>query len=258
MVSIPPVTGRPWWSREWWLAVAGGVPVIVVSITTAIPYFRGPAKTPGTGWVHIGVGIWLGITLLLSVLIARRRDRDLAKKTSPDDLTGCLHVLYEMVKIVGNLDSSDQNKVRMTIHRVVETDSPTRDPEQLQQVIDYIGGGGGGKGRYFTTGKGIIGRAAMKALHEGKSTAIVAKRSGNDQEGFLDEMVEWGYGPREAQELTRDRCSWMAVPIMSNNRPIGIVYLDSDEQDFFDDKTLQNVVIRGVAGIATYVEKRYT
>jgi putative methionine-R-sulfoxide reductase with GAF domain len=52
----------------------------------------------------------------------------------------------------------------------------------------------------------------------------------------------------------------MAVPILSADRQhvVGVVYLDSDQRDFFAAEDVQSSIIKTCGGIIAYVNERYS
>jgi hypothetical protein len=122
----------------------------------------------------------------------------------------------------------------------------------LEQLVPYIGGDGGKIGRTFSARSGIIG----KAVREKKG--MVGKRLNENHAKYIDELVSsWSYTREDARGLTEDRRSWLAIPIFHTNRKVeAVVYLDSDEVDFFTDQIV-TLVTNSCAGIASYCKERF-
>lgn len=249
MVTIPGVRKTPWWDKEWLVElVASALPLFALS-------YSAWDKWP-TGWGKLFLAAigWVLVVAALKIHRARKNDRDRDQKESPADLLGCTEVLYQTIQHVFGTNAA-VSRCRVTIHRVIPLrpgEQPTQ--QELEQVIPYVGGAnvGGGKGRKFPIHAGIIGRAARtRQIHTGI-------RENNDHEKFIGELVEkWGYCDADARGLSPDRRSWMAVPISGPDKSVtGVVYLDSDEPEFFTDP-VQKFVIDGCIGVANYVNERY-
>ena len=70
-------------------------------------------------------------------------------------------------------------------------------------------------------------------------------------------MSQWSYTEREAKGLSRGRYSFMAVPIRSGQRVLGVVYFDSDERELFTGTEIVEVIVAACGGINRYVDWRY-
>lgn len=125
-------------------------------------------------------------------------------------------------------------------------------PEELEQLLPYMGGPGNAAGRRFSIRSGIIGKAVRR------KSAFVARREHADHEGFVGELVrDWAYTEHDARKLSPDRHAWMAVPVIGPSKaPVAVVYLDSSDPCFFTDE-VQDLILAGCRGIAEYTMEAY-
>ncbi|MGB2987767.1 MAG: hypothetical protein WBE26_18015 [Phycisphaerae bacterium] len=255
MAAIPGVMKPPWWDREWLVElVAGGGAALAIVGSIWEQSSRDDDSNKGFIFLVIAL-VWLLAAAIVKVARARRRDKRRIRMESPADLRGCTQVLYYAIKQACDLSDDEQDALRITIHRIIKPENRDEDPEQLEQVIPYVGGKGGGEGRTFSIQTGIIGRVARS------HTPFAATRENDDHEAYIAELVKtWGYHEQDARKLSTVPRSWMAIPINGDNEQdtIGVVYLDSNQRDLFSDDKLQELVIRSCFGIAEYVRARYT
>jgi hypothetical protein len=260
MGYIPGTRTVPFLEKKWVVeAVTVGPPVLAASIAawnswrdfnTAPPTSGSSTTLWEVGLLVVGV-LWLVGASILRVRHAYVQDQEQKRNQEHDGLRGAQHVLYEIIRQYLKLPQNDTGRLRITIHRVVPAQSPHSNPEKLQQLLHYVGGSGGGPGRTFSVRSGIIGRAVREA------TPIAATRQGDDYETYIQELVsKWSYTEADARNLSRDRFSWMAVPISGKNGVVAVVYLDSNEKQFFKP-AIQRRVINACVGIAKYIEERY-
>lgn len=139
--------------------------------------------------------------------------------------------------------------VRVALYRVVP---PIKRPQHIQQLIDTLGGSQGTAGRMFPVGQGIVGRAIrtgdVMRLHRPK------EESAESYVALLKK--EYGYTAEEAQEVSKDRYSMLAVPITgSNGQTVAVVYLDSLASEVFSDDVVAHVVAC-LGGLRGYISER--
>ncbi len=209
---------------------------LVLSIAGIIDLYRNNHSV--LAWVTI-VGA-AGVTLSSigkAVLDLRRTWND----ASPHALEGCLNTIHAL------LQADDSSQLRLTIH--------VPSGEQLQQITEYVGHKRGNQkmaGRSFPAQSGIIGQAFRR------KEFIAASRRNDDYEGYITELVEhWHYLENDARKLSPASMSWMAIPLVLEEKVEAIVYLDSTDREFFDDEYRRNIAILGCAGIARFVHGRY-
>lgn len=118
-------------------------------------------------------------------------------------------------------------------------------------MFDYIGGSGG-KGRRFPIGFGIVGAVIRR------EEPLAFSRNSGDNEAYKKELIEkYGFTKKQADEVSIDRNSWMAVPIKYAGKEItGVLYLDAKDKDFFTDE-VQREVVWACGGIAVFINERY-
>ena len=190
--------------------------------------------------------VWLACASVLKVVLSWQKDKKVQGYESARDLTGVLLTLYHVMKQhckIGDFPA-DAKRLRLTVHRV--------DGEEFEQCVDYVGGTGGPAGRRFSARAGIAGHAALT----GK--AVVATRNNLDPGDFLSELADrWRFTAAEAAKVSQDRKAWLAVPIAGTDGTIAVVFLDSNERDFFTPD-VQNLVVAACQGLAAYVKMRHT
>jgi hypothetical protein len=251
-VSIPGPDKPSFLSREWPEAVATGIGALPVAAIAAWKT-RHDGLAEWVFWTFVVIAGWSALTTGLKVARAIYKDRKAEDEESPMELVGCLQVLYEIVgrrKGLGD-SAADRARFRVTLHRVDEKG------DRLQQCVPYLGGDGSKMrkaGRWFPRRCGVIGRTART----GDPQVVI--RTTRDHALYLKELVaDWGYSPEEAEALSRDRFSAMAVPVYDKpgRPPIGVVFADSDDPDFFD-ADIQELVISASVGLAAFVQDRYS
>jgi hypothetical protein len=223
---------------------------------TAWGIFADGTRSHTLAWPATAAAAWLAVAGALKVAYARWEDSKAQQQESPKDLAGCVHVLYRVLQRISGFSDDDEGRVRITVHRVVPARAPDTEPAELEQVIPYVGGAGGGPGRRFRIESGIIGLA----IRDGD--VYKGARQNDDYEAYLNELVqEWEYTRQAAERLRRDRQSWMAVPLFSQGQQrrevIGGVYLDSDQRGLFDDEEVVTMITHACFGIAAYIDERY-
>jgi putative methionine-R-sulfoxide reductase with GAF domain len=204
------------------------------------------------GWWLVAGAVWMVGASAGKVLHARAQDRERKRAGDYEGLHAALQVLFAAVCATARVGRQEQatGRLRATIHRVVPNGK--HPPEELEQLLPYVGGPGDLPGRRFSIRSGIIGKAARRR------SAVVAARGNADHEGFIAELVhEWAYTDHDARKLTPDRHAWMAVPILnSDGAPVAVVYLDSRDPDFFSEAA-QPRILTACDGIRTYTVEAY-
>ncbi|RZL98818.1 MAG: hypothetical protein EOO88_60220 [Pedobacter sp.] len=196
--------------------------------------------------------IIVGIIWRIRVLYLEEQKK--SQTESPTGLLGTTQVLCRLLRCKKGLAPADNdNRLRITIHRV--TLEPNAHGGEAQQVLPYVGGEGGPSGRTFSIKSGIIGQVTRtkKPYSDSRQTEAYSD--------YAKELVEkWSYTYDEARKITSDRKSWMAVPIVSKPSTaesgivIGVLYLDSNDADFFTTD-IQEFVVAGSEGIKEYIEE---
>lgn len=242
--TFPGVTRSPWYSRDLIVTLIGGFPPLIgASIGAWTAWNENKPKLAALLTVS---AVWLAIATLLKLLQSHPKDRQQINVESPADLTGCLHILYDILKMrcqIGDT-AADKQKLRITVHRVEE--------DEYQQCIPYVGGDGGPPGRSTSIHAGIVGRVART----GK--VLVAQRENVDHGKFLDELMSsWAFKRDEAEHIAHDRNAWMAFPIPGekDSKPLAVLFLDSNDANFFTEE-VQAIVAAAASGLASYIKVR--
>ena len=205
----------------------------------------------GAVWPSLlGAGLTLvGLVLLLYLKYLKARDQDLNEDqiSSPEGLRGCAHVLYSQLKFALDVQKED-GTVRVTVHRVTEEDS------ELEQVIDYVGTARpSGKTRRFSIRSGVIGFAARTG-----ETKLAERTEDSTDEDYVRELVDqWGYTRSEAEQVSLDRKTIIAVPIRGHSgETLEVVMVDCSRTRAFDENCLV-LIGRAAVGFSAYIDERF-
>lgn len=221
----------------------------LIAILAATSGVAASQKLIVDGWRVVGwlVAISAFGVCTLSILRAIINYRQQARRDSLHELEGCLMTLHAILVEDDNPDRDKQDGLRLTVHVAI-------DANRLQQVMDYVGDGRGGKtaGRVFLMQSGIAGRV----YRTGESFA--AERFEEDSEGYVRQLVrDWHYVEQDARKLNPATRAWMAVPlVVPGSKNMGILYLDSTSRGYFT-AARQRVVLRAASGVAKFVNRRY-
>lgn len=250
------VTSRPWYRRKSTRAwTAGATALISAAIAIA------QAVSVGIGvlfWAIVVVLLVAFFELVVTLLSARDEDAAEVQHHSPDGLRGCLHVLYMVLKLQYEQDPSNQTSeiafddLRVTIHKVVHENDEA--DSYLEQVTEYVGGGGGEVGRRLPIQTGLIGKVARS------SKPLRAYNQAANSPAWRQELVEdWGFTEEQATQVRDDRRTYVGVPIKERKRntTIGVVFVDSKFADF-NSLERERLIIEASAGISEYIEERYS
>lgn len=249
---IPSRKGDRWFEKKAVIEALATVPPILAAAIGALTSLSDRQKR-AFGWWLLAGAVWLVGASVAKVLHARAQDRERKRADDYEGLRAALHVLFAAVCKAGGVTDQDHGngRFRLTLHRVV----PARKngtPEELEQLLPYMGGQGSAPGRRFSIRSGIIGKVARR------KSALVAVRGNADHEGFVNELMDhWGYPEDDARKLSPDRHAWMAVPILDSKATIAaVVYLDSREPDFFTPE-VSDAVLTCCEGITVYTQETY-
>ena len=248
---IPDRKGDRWYEKKAVIEALSTVPPVLAAVVGALASFSDPRNRAFGWWLAVGA-LWLLAASAAKVLHARAQDREHRRADEYEGFRAALHVLFTAVCEAAGLSGADctNGRVRITIHRVVPNGKSG--PEQLEQLLPYMGGPGSPPGRRFSIRSGIIGQAARR------KSAIVAERESAEYEGFVIHLVrDWAYTEDDARKLSPDRHAWMAVPILRPGEgTVAVVYLDSRETGFFTEP-LQRLVLTICGGINAYTVEAY-
>jgi hypothetical protein len=249
---IPDRKGERWYERKAVIEALGIVPPLVAAAVGALTSLSDRHKQTFGIWLLAGV-LWMGVASIAKVLHARAQDRERKQGDEYAGFRAVVHVLFSAVCEAAELSGDDRanGTVRLTIHRVVP-DTRGAPPEELEQLLPYMGGPGSPPGRRFSIRSGITGKAARW------KSAVVAERENADYETFVGDLVrEWAYTEHDARKLSPDRQTWMAVPLLHpRDGTMAVVYLDSRDPGFFTEP-LQELVLTICRGVDTYTVEAY-
>lgn len=238
------------YEKKWPTELFATLPPLVTTGAAAVVNLNDPAKRTIGLWL-VGAAVWLFFASAWKVLHAYSQDREKKKADDHAGLKGALAVLYSTIAGAAGIKKED-GRLRVTIHRVVEPPGPGRDPEELEQMLPYIGGKGNAPPRRFSIRSGIIGKAARE------KAAIAGSRQNEDYESYVAELVrDWAYTEADARKIDAGRRSWMAVPILGpGDKTRAVVFLDSSEPDFFSQE-MHDLILAGCRGITAYTKEVY-
>lgn len=249
---IPDRKGDRWFEKKAIVEALATVPPVVAAGVGALTSLS-QREQQRFGWWLLAGAVWLAVANVVKVLHARAQDRERKRSDEYDGFRAALHVLFAAVCCRCGIAEGDRSggRVRLTLHRVVPR-GKGHPPEELEQLLPYLGGPGSPPGRRFSIRSGIIGRAARERA------SIAATRQNDGYEAFVRELVRnWAYTEEDARSLSADRRAWMAVPILGTRGVLSaVVYLDSTDPAFFTQE-VQDLVINCCEGIATYTMEAY-
>ncbi|HST62337.1 MAG TPA: hypothetical protein VLK84_26780 [Longimicrobium sp.] len=249
---IPDRKGERWYEKKAVIEALATVPPILAAAIGALVSLSDRQKR-AFGWCLAAGALWLVVASVAKVLHARAEDRQRKRTDEHDGLRAALHVLFATVCRTAGIAEEERasGKLRLTIHRVVMK-GKSEPPEELEQLLPYMGGEGSPAGRRFSIRSGIIGAAARRRV------SIVAIRGCAEHEGFIAELMhQWAYPEHDARMLTPDRHTWMAVPILSHRgATVAVVYLDSRDPQFFT-APVQDIIHITCGGINAYTLEAY-
>lgn len=237
--------------KKWFVELFSAGPVVVGGIVAALKAFD-ESKNPLIWQILFAICFWLLAGSIIKIISAHRQDKKDDDLRSHDGLMAAMHVVHEMAARAGNLSAADKSKcLRATFHRVLP---PLGESDHIEQIIDYVGGDANGVGRTFPIRSGITGAAIRE------DEVYVMERESESFDDYKRELIrDWHYTEKDARNATSDRYSAMAVPVKSKDGQtvLGVVYLDSNQKDFFSPQPVTDAVINGCAGITQYIGERY-
>lgn len=134
----------------------------------------------------------------------------------------------KLQRIILGFKACDQTCISGAVHIVVELNSSLEGRIRfgLLQLTEYAGLLGGSKGRITTLDQGIIGRCVRTGRIEHVNFA--------DEVEYRNRMAEeFGFSKQEADAHTKTARSYLAVPLINDSRPIGVLYFFSTEPQVF-------------------------
>jgi len=137
-------------------------------------------------------------------------------------------ILRQLKTIKSQLKGCNPDSVSGTVHLKIEV-YPVRGAEPALayiQLTEYDGTLGGREWRDLPATKGIVGLA----LRTGRKESV----SFTSEDDYRTRMVrEFGFTHDEVKKHTREARSYLAAPIVSDKRVLGILYLFSTEPQAF-------------------------
>lgn len=198
--------------------------------------------------VALFLGVGVSFVFVSAVIKAIIQIKAAGRDESMHELQGCLEVLHSIVVLIHDVDK--KAGLRITLHK------PLDHSDEFIQVIEYVGDRRGGVcvGRKFNSQAGIIGACKRSG------GSVWANRENDVFDDYVKELVvNWRFSGDSAEAVNQATMSWYAVPLTaSDGRLAGVVYLDSIRPAFFDDAELRKQVESACAGIARFVDKRYS
>lgn len=254
---IPGTRRAPWWSRKGLLeAIAAGGAVGAVAL--AAYRLRDVDVPPLVSWAGAFLVAWAAFGGILRVWHAHRADAADQAQHEHEGLYAAMIVLQALAEssIAAEMpDDAGPLQVRATFHRVVP---PLAAPEQLEQIIPYVGGPTAGveAGRTFSVHVGITGQAVRN-----QTPYVMSSHAQTEQEHVAELVSDWGYTKPLADTLLPGRFSALAVPVLAaspgGQQVLGVIYLDSNLRGAFDGQALESVIIPACDAIADFATRRY-
>jgi hypothetical protein len=242
---------RGFLEKKWPVEMVSNGPGVLASGMAAYKAAAEPGLT-WLAWVAGVVCVWTLGSSMLKVTLAKRQDAKDDELRNHDGLAAALHVLHAAVAGQAGLTSEEKDDcLRVTFHRVLP---PLGESDHIEQIVPYVGGGGGGAGRKFPIRSGITGKAILQRA------VFVMDRKSESYEDYKKELVsDWHYTDHDVKNITSDRFSAMAVPVKSSKGEeiLGVVYLDAKGKNFFASNEMRDTVIKACSGIARYTGERY-
>jgi hypothetical protein len=238
-------------TKKWVAELLSGIPPCAVAVIGAFNLYE-KAETRYLSYWAAAAAVWLLFSTIWKILHAQTQDSQSAQKADHEGLRGALYVLQAAAGSACGLDPTQPGgTLRITFHRVVP---PLETAEQIEQIVDYVGGAGGGVGRKFSVRSGVTGRCIRT-----KDPCTMHRESKDVMEYRKVLATEWGYTAADAAAVVDDRYSLMAVPVLDagGQHALGVIYLDSEKPDLFVDTGVQTAIIEACAGVAQFVGERY-
>ncbi len=248
---IPGVKPPPFWRKHWFEALITGVPPLVTAAVAALKLDGEDGSRPLVMALWGSVA-WLALVMVMRIWLARGKDAEAEPQRVHDGLRAATLTLHAAVAQICDL-SPDESRLalRVTFHRVVPPLSPMR---EIEQIVPYAGGRGDGAGRRFPVNVGITGLALRN-----REPYLMSSHAA-DEAAFRQELVRWcGYTDKQAEERQPGRVSALAVPVhdRGGQHPLGVIYLDSNVAQIFDDDATYQAILAACQGVVDYVSERY-
>lgn len=262
-MGFPTIKPRRIYHRSWFseaLNIPGSIVAAGSSVVLAFKKIwypsAEPAATSGDMWLA-GLAV-LGAVFaiagaIVKVVNAKRKDDADDDADRMDGLKSACHIFHSLVRHLHNFSRHDYGRLRVTLHKVVPPKKKGEAPDEYEQLLDYIGDRKrSGQGRKFSTSSGITGVAIRE------NDVFAGSRNNVDHEAYIAEMVaDWGFDEKGASGLSKDRNSWLAIPIEYGGEVTAVVYLDSTDKNCFKDDVLKRQIVNAARGLAVFINERY-
>lgn len=252
---IPGKKELAWYKRKGFTEAVGGIAALLSTCLASYQLYLDPAKRDFSYWT-LGIFSVAAFAFGLKVIQGNAQDRKEIDGGDHDGIQGAIYVVHATACHACGLAPSEGAKtIRATFHRLIYNDAKkAADPTEYEQVMDYVGRSGGGKGRVFSVSIGISGMAIRTG------DAWAAERKNTDIAKYQKELIEdWGYTAAATREVSTEPMSWLAVPLRDSDtdKVIGLVYLDSTVAKAFETEAVKTAILTACLGVTKYVEKRY-
>ncbi len=246
VISLPAPKTLPWNERKAVGTLVSGFAGLVAGLSKVVPDFQADTFTWSTALA------WAGLfgSVVGSIIVwfrSRQDDANLvAEALDASDFKSMLVMLREVMLQtqrdgVRSALCREDDLLRVTMYRI--------DGEDGTQLMPHVGGPGGAASRKLPPKVGIVGLAVR-----GREPAY-SKRQSKDLVAYRRQLVrDFNFSEAEAKDVREDRWSWAAVPIFERDQVVAVVYADSGDPDFFDDK--KNLFGAACAGMAEYARIR--
>lgn len=247
-MGIPSPKPKPWYVRATWPAVVALVVALPAGCFSIAKEAWAVTPSPLALAATSATALSAVLLAVLKIFQAAYQDEAEELRDSPDNLRGPLHVIHRTIARHKKVIDPAEGWLRLTVHRV--------DGDELEQAVAYVGSddekNGRSAGRRFSIKAGLIGRVARV-----KETRTFDRgpASFEDWDDYLVEQT--GMDRSEAEKTRPDRRSFLGIPIAGPDFAVrAVLYLDSGEEQFFTDKTV-DLAVAGCDGLAKWIDEHY-
>ncbi|GAA5233116.1 GAF domain-containing protein [Verticiella sediminum] len=226
------------------------MPVLIAAVLTAARLWNTELREPW-GYMAVAAALWVVALCVVKFVAASDQDKREAPEVTHQGIQGCVSALHAAVCYLRAGDVPQASDIRATFHRVVP---PLETAREIEQIIPYVGGDGGGAGRRFSINTGVTGRA----IRDGEPY-ILSSSAETEAKQRAELKSDLGYTAAEVRALTPGRYSAMAVPIRGKGglHVLGVIYLDSSGRNVFDDESVTGMILAICDSIDGFVTQRY-
>lgn len=214
---------------------------LALSVINAIRELRKDTPQFDLAYGYIVVALVLVTALVIRAFLRNKRARDSDSAHSLDVVLYTLHaVLTKRTK--------DADKASLRICVFVHASKPGHVHQITDYVCDEISHG---RGRNLPLRSGVVGTA----FRSGKSQYDRLQKNMLVSEYLVQ---NYGFERAEAGAVSQDRKSWAAIPVGDSDHVVAVIYLDSNDPDFFGKSggIVRKILDSSTIGVARYVEKQ--